>query len=94
MKRRKHSRTPTPTRRRTTLTLPTESLEQAERIAKARNSSISAVVGEALVDGLRIQLAAERSDEIVRSYQQIFSAFSEDEMMILDGIIPESALEE
>lgn len=90
MKRRK----PTPTSRRTTLTLPAESLKQAERIAKERNSSISAVVGEALADGLRLHLAAKRSEEVVRSYQNIFAEFSDEEMMILDGIIPESAVDE
>ena len=39
-------------KRRTTLTLPADSLRQAERIARARKVNLSTVVAEALSNGL------------------------------------------
>jgi post-segregation antitoxin (ccd killing protein) len=50
-------------RRRITLTLPADSLIQAERIARARHVNLSTVIAEALSDGLRTHSAAERSEE-------------------------------
>jgi hypothetical protein len=76
--------------RRTTLTLPADSLSHAERIARARNVNLSTVVSEALREGLRVQAAGERATEILSLYRQAFSGFSEEELMILDGVIPES----
>jgi post-segregation antitoxin (ccd killing protein) len=78
-----------PTKRRTTLTLPTESLAHAERIARARNVNLSAVVSEALAEGLRAQRAAERSEELLKAFRKPFEGLSDEEMMILDGIILE-----
>ena len=81
------------TKRRTTLTLPADSLTQAERIARARRVNLSTVVAEALSDGLRRQTAAERSEEVFNAYKKAFGGFSDYEMSLLDGIIlePESA---
>jgi hypothetical protein len=39
--------------RRTTLSLPAEPLDEAERIARTRHVNLSVVVGEALTEGLR-----------------------------------------
>jgi len=76
-----------PKKRRTTLTLPAESLTEAQRIARARNANLSSVIAEALHAGLRLQTAAERRDEVLESYRKAFSDFSDEEMSILDGII-------
>jgi post-segregation antitoxin (ccd killing protein) len=78
-----------PQKRRTTLTLPVPSLAQAERIARARNLNLSAVIAEALNAGLRIQTAAERADEVLDHYRKAFSGFSQEEAAILDGVILE-----
>ena len=78
-----------PRKRRTTLTLPVDALGQAERIARARHVNLSVVVAEALASGLRIETARERSAQVVRDYQEAFRGFTAEEMMILDGIIPE-----
>ena len=86
MKRRGHSKPP---KRRTTLTLPAETLAQAERIARQRNATLSSVVAEVLKEGLRFHTAARSSYEVLKGYQQAFAGFSEQEMMILDGIILE-----
>jgi hypothetical protein len=76
-------------KRRTTLTLAVDSLSQAERIARSRRVSVSTVISEAISEGLLIQVALERSDQVLDSYRQAFSAFSDDEMSLLDGVIME-----
>ena len=78
-------------RRRTTLTLPADSLTEAQRIARARKVNLSAVIAEALSEGLRLQTAAERSEEVLEGYKRAFSGFSDAEMSILDGVILEPA---
>jgi len=79
-----------PRKRRTTLTLPVDALGQAERIARARHVNLSVVVAEALASGLRMERARERSAQVMRDYQEAFRGFTDEEMMILDGIIPEA----
>lgn len=78
-----------PAKRRTTLTLPADSLNQAERIARARKVNLSTVVSEALSDGLRLNSAVERSEAVLAAYKKAFAGFSEEEMLILDGLILE-----
>jgi len=76
-----------PAKRRTTLTLPADSLNQAERIARVRNVNLSTVVSEALSEGLQRHTAADRSEAVLRAYKKAFSGFSEEEMSILNGVI-------
>jgi len=80
---------PQPKKRRTTLTPPVDSLSQAERIARSRKVSVATVISEVLSEGLQIQGALDRSDQIFASYRQAFSAFSDDEVALLDGITME-----
>ncbi len=84
MKRRQQHSAP---KRRTTLTLPADSLTQAGRIARARKVNLSTVISEALTNGLRSQAAAERSEEILNAYKTAFGGFSEEEMLLLDGVV-------
>jgi hypothetical protein len=53
--------------------------------------TLSSVVAEALKEGLRAHTAAQRSDELLKAFQQSFAGLSDEEMMILDGIILEPA---
>lgn len=78
-----------PERRRTTLTLPADSLAHAERIARARNVNLSTVVAESLAEGLRLQADRERSEAVLAAYRQAFTGFSEEELLALDGVILE-----
>ena len=78
-----------PKKRRTTLTLPVDSLAQAERIARARKVNLSTVISEALSEGLRVHAALERSEQVFNGYKKAFSGFTDDEIAILDGIILE-----
>jgi Post-segregation antitoxin CcdA len=86
MSRRQHLTLP-PKKRRTTLTLPADSLTEAQRIAHARKVNLSTVIAEALSEGLRLQSAAERREEVLESYKKAFGGFSDVEMSILDGVI-------
>ena len=76
-------------KRRTTLTLPVDSLLHAERIARARKVNLSTVISEALADGLKMQAAAERSQQVLSAYKKAFKGFSDVEMSILDGVLLE-----
>ena len=78
-------------KRRTTLTLPADSLTEAQRIARKRKVNLSTVIAEALSEGLRLQAAAERSEEVLAGYKKAFSGFSDEEMSILDGVVLEPA---
>jgi post-segregation antitoxin (ccd killing protein) len=74
-------------KRRTTLTLPVDSLTQAQQIARCRNVNLSTVIAEALSEGLRRHADAQRSEEILNGYRKAFAGLSDDEMAILDGVI-------
>ena len=76
-----------PKKRRTTLTLPNDSLLQAEAIARARRVTVSTVVSEALAEGLRLNAAAERTRQVLNEYRNPFAGFSDEEMAVLDGVI-------
>jgi post-segregation antitoxin (ccd killing protein) len=88
MRRQLHSR---PAKRRTTLTLPVDTLSHAEQIARQRKVNLSSVIAEALEEGLRFHAAAQRSEKVLKAYQQPFAGLSDQEVMILDGIILEPA---
>lgn len=77
-------------KRRTTLTLPSDSLGQVEKIARARRVNLSTVISEVLSEGLRLHAARDRRDEVINAYKQAFAGFSEDEISILDGVILEA----
>jgi post-segregation antitoxin (ccd killing protein) len=79
-------------KRRITLTLPADSLRQAERIARARKVNLSTVVSEALAAGLRMHTAPQRTQEILNAYRRAFAAFSNEEIATLDGVLLEPSL--
>jgi post-segregation antitoxin (ccd killing protein) len=88
MRRQSH---PKPAKRRTTLTLPVDTLSHAEQIARQRRVNLSSVIAEALEEGLRVHAAAQRSEEVLKAYQRPFAGLSDQEVMVLDGIILEPA---
>jgi hypothetical protein len=77
------------TKRRTTLTLPAETLTEARRIARVRHVNLSTVISEALSEGLRQLAAAERSQRLLNAYKRAFGSFSDDETLVLDGVMVE-----
>ena len=76
-------------KRRTTLSLPADSQAEAHRLARMKKMNLSAVIAEALADGLRQQTATERSEEVLDRYRKAFSSFTDEEMLLLDGIVLE-----
>ena len=78
-------------KQRTTLTLPSDSLNKAKNIARARGVNLSTAISEALAEGLRLHAATERSEEVLALYRKAFSGFTDDEMSLLDGIVLEPA---
>ena len=79
--------------RRTTLSLPVKALTAAERIADKRNVSLSVVVSEALEKTLQAEADARREGErrvqAWEKYRESLSRLTDEEMLLLDGIIME-----
>jgi hypothetical protein len=84
--------------RRTTLTLPVKALAAAERIAEKRKVSLSVVVSEALEKTLQAEADARR--EVERRLQawdagrRAFSGLTDEEALLVNGIIMEPTDEE
>lgn len=80
-------------KRRVTLTLPAKALTAVERIARARKVSLSVVVSEALEKSLHAQAEAKREVErrlqALEAGRRAFSGLTDEEMLLLDGIIME-----
>lgn len=91
MKPKIHRRPASTSKQRTTLTLPADSLAQAKRIAQARRVNLSVVISEALSEGLRQHAQSAHSEAILSRYKQAFGTFSEEEILLLDGVILEPA---
>jgi hypothetical protein len=79
--------------RRTTLTLPIKALSAAERIARSRKVNLSVVISEVLDEGLRAKEAAalegQRRVQAWEKYRESLSQLTDEEMLLLDGIIME-----
>ena len=79
--------------RRTTLTLPIKALSAAERIARSRKVHLSVVISEVLDEGLRAKEAAalegQRRVQAWEKYRESLSQLTDEEMLLLDGIIME-----
>jgi hypothetical protein len=78
-----------PLKRRTTLTLPPDSLLQAQKIAHSRKVNLSTVIAEVVAAGSRLESARDRRDQILESYRKAFAGFTEEELAILNGVILE-----
>ena len=76
-------------KRRTTLTLPSDSLLQAQRIADSRHVNLSTVIAEAVAAGLQSENSKQRANQVLDNYRKAFSGLSEDELAILDGVMLE-----
>lgn len=73
---------------RTTISLPAASLTAARGIAKARRVHLSTVVAEALEASLKQLHSKAHSRVAFTRYQRAFAGFTDQELLILDGIIP------
>ncbi len=73
-------------KRRTTLTLPSQALDRAEKIAAERHVTLSTVIAETLEDGFAARDRATRADAVLAGYRAAFSNFTEQERLLLDGV--------
>jgi hypothetical protein len=76
-------------KKRTTLTLPSDALLQAQQLADARHVNLSTVVAEVMTAGLQLEAAKQRSAQVLENYRKAFEGFTDDELAILDGVILE-----
>jgi post-segregation antitoxin (ccd killing protein) len=90
--------TPKSGTRRVTLILPVKALSAAERIARARKVNLSAVVSEALEKTLHAEAEAKREGERrVKAWEalrQSHSDLTDEQWMLLDGIILSEPVDE
>ena len=74
--------------RRTTLTLPAEILNQVERLARNRHQTLSSTVAVLLQEALRTYaLTPNRERSIFEALQRSFGSLTEEEQMLVDGIV-------
>ena len=83
MKRSKH----TNGTRRTTVTLRAAALRKAEQLARERNVTLSTVIGDGLDILLHNHDSARQRQAAWKAYSQSLSGFSQDQLMVLDGIM-------
>ena len=74
--------------RRTTLTLPAELVNKAERLAKQKRQTLSAVVAGLMEQSLRGYAPTPVGDpNIAGVLRKAFGSLTEDEMLLVDGIV-------
>jgi hypothetical protein len=79
-----------PQTRRTTLTLPEDLVRKAEQLARQRRQTLSASIAELMEQGLRsYRFKQDNNHGSLDSLQKAFAPFTEEEMLLLDGIIME-----
>lgn len=74
---------------RTTVSLPAAALSAAKKAAKENQVNLSTVMAEALEAFLKQRQAREHAKAALARYQRVLGNFSEEERMILDGIMME-----
>jgi hypothetical protein len=78
--------------RRTTLTLPEDLVRRAELLAEQRRQTLSATVADLMERSLRSFPARQSGNVDVLSHlRKAFAGFSEEEMLLLDGIVMEES---
>ncbi len=73
---------------RSTISLPAASLTAAKRAARAQRVKLGTVVAEALDECRKQRQTKDPAKAAFSRYQRAFGCFNEEELMILDGIIP------
>ena len=70
------TRIPVRPKRRITVTLPVDSLLQAQLIADSRRVNLSTVIAEVVAAGLQFENAKQRANQVLDNYRKAFSGFS------------------
>jgi hypothetical protein len=81
--------------RRTTLTLPSELVNKAERLAKQKRQTLSAVVAGLMEQSLRgYAMQPVGNSNALESLRKPFGSLTEDEMLLVDGIVMSEPVDE
>jgi macrodomain Ter protein organizer (MatP/YcbG family) len=76
--------------RRTTLTLPEDLVRKAEQLARQRRQTLSSSIAELMEQSLRsYRFKQDNNHSNLDSLQKAFAPFTEEEMLLLDGIVME-----
>lgn len=61
-------------------------MKRAAKIAAERHATLSAVVAEALEDGLTTRSRTQRAEQVLAAYRTAFNGFTDQERLLLDDI--------
>jgi hypothetical protein len=78
-----------PWQRRTTVTLPAELIERAEKVAEAQHASLNSVLVTAIERGLPQVRTPEYVEQLLQDKRESLEGFTEWELLALQGIILE-----
>jgi hypothetical protein len=81
-----------PAKLRTTISLPANLLKAAQRTARSRQVSRATVISDALHVGLEAETGEERATRVLDAYRRAFDGLTDEEALIVDGVIPEDLL--
>jgi metal-responsive CopG/Arc/MetJ family transcriptional regulator len=73
-------------KKRTTVTLPGELLAEAEALAQERNTTVSAIIAQAMEAGMDSLRRKERAQQAYEQLRSALSGLSEEEQLLIDGI--------
>ncbi|MFN7919757.1 MAG: hypothetical protein U0Q16_06650 [Bryobacteraceae bacterium] len=73
-------------KKRTTLTLPADLLAEAEELAARRNTTVSAIVAQAMEAGLPVLSRRERAQQTYENLRAALGQLTAEERMLVDGI--------
>ncbi len=73
-------------KKRTTVTLPSHLLAHAEELASKRNTTVSAIVAQAMEAGMETLLRKERAQQTYEQLRTSLTGLTDDEQLLVDGI--------
>jgi hypothetical protein len=73
-------------RKRTTVTLPASLLLEAEEIAIQRNTTVSAIVAQAMEAGMDSLRRKERAQQTYLQLRSALTGLTDDEQLLVDGV--------
>lgn len=73
-------------KKRTTVTLPAHLLLEAEELASKRNTTVSAIVAQAMEAGMETLLRKDRAQQTYEQLRASLAGLTEDEQWLVDGI--------
>jgi hypothetical protein len=75
-----------PDKKRTTVTLPVEQLAAVEDLANRRNTTVSAIISQAMEAGLESLRRQERAQMAYEQLRSALAGLTEEEQLLVDGI--------